>query len=413
MLGNEEVMIERYSYFIKILFKYMEKYNKDNLDFAEIKTNYEVNNFIKTSKKYQHTKFIKNFPELFKNPKYRKYKRIISLNNFIPKLVYQDDKLIDAFDGTGSKNIINNTNFMKYIVEKKNEYQKTKAKKKLLSTSEKNINIKNKFKKINATKRTYANKDTNSKRKKAVIGRLVRLHFKFDTFNNIKGEIFQFGMRIANKNIKTLAQVKRCIDNLKANLNSYSYEEIQEVITLHPIKVLNQEMSSNSYIDVNLHTNSTTIKNGFWLYYFIIIKDNNDIVVSDPFSLISYKQLHKRKKNSFLEKHKNYMIKDKESLYPYYFKSMFFFDEDTKSYKLKKTFNFSINFYKKREPKENNKNSGNNKEMKKNIKTNYIHSYCSEAISNSYENYSGSEEVLKDLIPFDSVLGDIQLDNIS
>jgi len=220
-------------------------------------------------------------------------------------------------------------------------------------------------------------------------------------------------MRIANKNIKTLAQVKRCIDNLKANLNSYSYEEIQEVITLHPIKVLNQEMSSNSYIDVNLHTNSTTIKNGFWLYYFIIIKDNNDIVVSDPFSLISYKQLHKRKKNSFLEKHKNYMIKDKESLYPYYFKSMFFFDEDTKSYKLKKTFNFSINFYKKREPKENNKNSGNNKEMKKNIKTNYIHSYCSEAISNSYENYSGSEEVLKDLIPFNSVLGDIQLDNIS
>jgi len=53
--------------------------------------------------------------------------------------------------------------------------------------------------------------------------------------------------------------MKKCIDNLKANLNSYSYEEIQEIVTLHPVKVLKLDMLSNLYIDAILYTNGNTI----------------------------------------------------------------------------------------------------------------------------------------------------------
>jgi len=191
------------------------------------------------------------------------------------------------------------------------------------------------------------------------------------------------------------------MDKFKAKLNSYSYKEIQEMITLYPVEVLNPNILSTSYIDVKLHTNSTTIKNGFWLYYFVILQDNKDIVVSDPFSLMSYKQLHKRKNESFLERHKTYIINNKESLYPYYFKSMFYFDKqsESKSYKLKKTFNFGINFYQNKEITEINENSGNNLNMNKD-----------EKIFINNENYSGSDEVMKDLMSFNPVLSDIQLD---
>jgi len=47
-----------------------------------------------------------------------------------------------------------------------------------------------------------------------------------------------------------------------------------------------------------------------------------------------------------------------------------------------------------------------------NIENNYDHSCCSETTFNNDENYSGREEVLKDLMLFDSALGDIQLDSI-
>ncbi|ORY26293.1 hypothetical protein LY90DRAFT_629366 [Neocallimastix californiae] len=411
MSVNEKIMIKGYNEILDYISKLMAKYNNVNLDLAEIKANCEVNNFFKISEKYDHLKYLQSMPEAFteNNPD---YKNEISLDNFIIKIVYQDDKLTEALDGTDSKNIINRSkNFMNYVEEKKNEHQKNKIKKEITSAIGKNTKNRNNSKKINAkrnditktdaTTGTNTSKDKNKNRKKPVIGRPVRLHFRLDTFNNVKGVIYQFGLRIANKNVKTLSEVKNCIDKFKADLNSYSYKEIHEIITFHPVKVLNPNIPSNSSIDIKLHTNSTTIKNGFWLYYFIIFQDNKDMVISDPFSLMSYKQLQKRKGSSFLERHKALMIEKQKSLYPYYFKSMFSFDEGTNSYKLKETFNFGINFYQKKGIKESNKNSGDNLDMKED-----------KTISNNNENYCGSDEVMKDLMLFNPTLSDIQLDNI-
>ncbi|KAG4096066.1 hypothetical protein H8356DRAFT_1356779 [Neocallimastix lanati (nom. inval.)] len=67
-------------------------------------------------------------------------------------------------------------------------------------------------------------------------------------------------------------------------------------------------------------------------------------------------------------------MKDKESLYPYYFKSMSYFDEVTKSERKTK--------------KKDKKDSGINLDMKENIKNNYFRSFYSETISKDYENYN-------------------------
>ncbi|KAG4104898.1 hypothetical protein H8356DRAFT_1635170 [Neocallimastix lanati (nom. inval.)] len=399
----EEVKIGRSLRILDYLSEFMEKYDNVNLDLAEIKTNCEVKNFVKISKKYDHIKYFQNMLNSF-TEKSPDNKNEISLNNFIKKIVYQDDKLANTVDETDSKNIKN------YIDKKKNEHKKIKIKKEITSAIKKNINIMNKTKKVNAT--TSQDKDKN--RKKAVIGRPVRLHFNIDSFNNVKGEIYQFGLRIANKNVETLAEVKNCINRFKANLKYYSYKEIKEIVTLCPVKVLNPKIPFNSYIDIKLNTNSTTIRNGFWLYYFIIFKDDEEMLVSDPFSLMSYKQLHKRRECSFLERHKAYMMNGKESLYPYYFESMFSFDEDTKSYKLKRTFNFGINFYHKKGAEESNNSSRNNldvKEDNKNYRNDLVMKEDKKIYDNN-ENYRGSDEVMKDLISLNPTLGDIQLDNV-
>ncbi|KAG4102238.1 hypothetical protein H8356DRAFT_1073957 [Neocallimastix lanati (nom. inval.)] len=430
MSGNDEVIKERVLRILNYLSEFMKKYDSANLDLAEIKTGCEVKNFFKISKKYDHVEYFQNMIQSFAEKK-PDDKIEVGLGNFVKKIVYQDDKLTDAVGGTSSKYNVENMNmnrnmkrnmnfmnFMNYVEEKKNEHQQIKIKKEITSAIEENLNNRNNSKKINATTRnnattkTNVGKDKNKERKKAAIGRPVKLRFKLDTFNNVKGEIYQFGLRIANKNVETLAEVKQCINKFKADFNSYSSKEIREMVSLHRVKVLNPNIPpSNSYIDVELHTNSTTIKNGFWLYYFIVFQENKDMIASEPFSLMSYKQLHKRKDKSFLKRHKDYMVEGKESLYPYYFNSFFFFDEDTKSYKLKGTFNFCINYYQKKEIKESNKNSGIKVNMKENNKNyrNNTDMKEDEMNSNDNENYSGSDEVMKDLMSFYPSLNIINL----
>ncbi|KAG4090383.1 hypothetical protein H8356DRAFT_954657 [Neocallimastix lanati (nom. inval.)] len=350
MLECEKVIVERCCEIVDLILKFMENYDNVNLAVSVIKSRCEVNNFFKTSEKYGHTKFFRYMVEAFtrKNPNF--IKKEISLNNYIIKIVYQDGKSTDALNRI----------------------------------------------RIDATN-----------------GRWITLHFKFDNFKHIKDEIYQLGLRIANRNTRTLAEVKKCIENFKADLNKYTYKEIKEMITLNPVKVLNQKETSNSYVDVDvkLHTNSTQIKDGFWIYYFIIFQEKEDMVLSDPFSLITYRQFHKRKDDSFLGRHKKYMENNKETLYPYYFNSIFYKVKNSNSYKFKKTFDFGINFYQTKGITESNNNSGNNMnineaEVISNVNGNYI-------ISDDDENYMGCDEVAKDLVEFNPVLRDIQFGNIS
>ena len=333
MLECEKVIVERCCEIVDLILKFMENYDNVNLAVSVIKSRCEVNNFFKTSEKYGHTKFFRYMVEAFtrKNPNF--IKKEISLNNYIIKIVYQDGKSTDALNRI----------------------------------------------RIDATN-----------------GRWITLHFKFDNFKHIKDEIYQLGLRIANRNTRTLAEVKKCIENFKADLNKYTYKEIKEMITLNPVKVLNQKETSNSYVDVDvkLHTNSTQIKDGFWIYYFIIFQEKEDMVLSDPFSLITYRQFHKRKDDSFLGRHKKYMENNKETLYPYYFNSIFYKVKNSNSYKFKKTFDFGINFYQTKGITESNNNSGNNMNINE-----------AEVISNVNGNYSGgSGEAMneEEVIPNDN-----------
>jgi len=72
------------------------------------------------------------------------------------------------------------------------------------------------------------------------------------------------------------------------------------------------------------------------------------MLISEPFTLLSYKQLTKRKEKSFLKKQEEYMLNNEESIFPYYFESMFYYNTEDNQYKLKDTYTFGIKFFQER-----------------------------------------------------------------
>jgi len=72
---------------------------------------------------------------------------------------------------------------------------------------------------------------------------------------------------------------------------------------------MDKEDGIDSNVEIELQTNTIVIENEFWFYFLIVINnENQEVALSEPFTLISYKQLMKRKKKSFLQKQKIYML---------------------------------------------------------------------------------------------------------
>jgi len=65
----------------------------------------------------------------------------------------------------------------------------------------------------------------------------------------------------------------------------------------------------DSNIGIEFRTNSTIIKPKFLFYFLMMIIENQEILVSEPFILMSYKELTKRKETSFLKKTRNIYAK--------------------------------------------------------------------------------------------------------
>jgi len=157
-----------------------------------------------------------------------------------------------------------------------------------------------------------------------------------------------------------------------------------------------KEMESN--IEVELQTNTTAIENGFWFYFLIIIKENQEISLSEPFTLLSYKQLTKRKDKSFLKKQEEYMLNNKESIFPYYFESMFYCNVKDNQYKLKNTFTFGIKFFQERR-NENNCN------------VNSISNFITDKMDENTELTKETEDLMKDFKELYPILSDIPIEN--
>ena len=119
MSGNDEVIKERVLRILNYLSEFMKKYDSANLDLAEIKTGCEVKNFFKISKKYDHVEYFQNMIQSFAEKK-PDDKIEVGLRNFVKKIVYQDDKLIDAVGGTSSKY---NVKKYEYEQEQEQEYE--------------------------------------------------------------------------------------------------------------------------------------------------------------------------------------------------------------------------------------------------------------------------------------------------
>ena len=89
---------------------------------------------------------------------------------------------------------------------------------------------------------------------------------------------------------------------------------------------MDKEDGIDSNVEIELQTNTIVIENEFWFYFLIVINnENQEVALSEPFTLISYKQLMKRKKKSFLQKQKIYMLNREGCIFPYYFESILIF----------------------------------------------------------------------------------------
>ena len=71
---------------------------------------------------------------------------------------------------------------------------------------------------------------------------------------------------------------------------------------------IDKENEMDSNIEIELQINTTFIENGIQFYSLIIINENQEITLSEPFTLISYKQLMKKKEKSFHKKQEDYML---------------------------------------------------------------------------------------------------------
>jgi len=373
---------------LNYLSTFLDRYDSINYDFANFTANCEIKNFIKLSNKYGHSKFIEDIPNVVRSCGRFRYENKINLNSYIKKLVYKDDDInLENNKETGAVNIVK---------EKLNERRKMKLEK----STKIAIKMKNENKKKNG-----------EERKKITIGKPVHLNIKFNEIRNMTGKIYQLGLRIGNKNTTTMKKLKQTFKNLKfeESIKNKNSEYINQYVNLKLVGEIdrNNVMDSN-IVEVELQTNTTAIQNGFWFYFLIIVKENEEMLVSEPFTLLSYKQLTKRKEKSFLKKQEEYMINNEESIFPYYFESMFYYNVENDQYKLKDTFTFGLNFcQERRNANKYNENGISNSVISNSVISNSIMVKKDENV----ELIKETEELVEDLKQFYPILSDIPNEN--
>jgi len=349
------------------IYEYLVKRDSDDYENAGFEMRIRINNFIRINCNYKHLESIREIPEEFKKNKnnYQCLKR----NNLIKKVIYQDDKYHND-NGMNTEDIVKNRN------------------------SEEELRITN----------TTENEQENHPKKQFSIGKSVSLNINFDGSTTEEGTVFLVGIRVANKYIYNLKQVKECMEKKMEDLYEDVNKNAKELVDINPVTELpnnnfNSNNEDNSGFKINLKTNSTLIPNGFWVYFVVLVKESNVKLISDGFSLISYRQFNKRQKEekakdkaedkkqnkrqreekdknkeekqlkkrrkdekaenkaenkekklgesenkSFFEKQKLLMKSSQENLYAYYFETLFYLDKDRK-YKMNNILDFRIKFY--------------------------------------------------------------------
>eukprot|EP00833_Pecoramyces_ruminatium_P009783 jgi/Orpsp1_1/1183815/evm.model.c7180000086806.1 len=190
------------------------------------------------------------------------------------------------------------------------------------------------------------------------------------------GTLYHLGFRISNKNTKTISQVKECYDKnvIEQYVNNPNASErfrteepqqslfivkklneknqnFEEFITLRNCGVLDP---SRPFMDVTLHTNTTKEENGFWVYVFAIVEENEEneedgsirkVNFSSVHNLMSHKQMFKRGNKSYYKNQLKLLKTGKENSVKYFCDSMFELNPKNGKYDFKNVFNFGINFY--------------------------------------------------------------------
>ena len=188
--------------------------------------------------------------------------------------------------------------------------------------------------------------------------------------HNKKGNIYQLGLRICNKNTKNYSQLKDCFDEnvIEQFINQFSLEkyivkEKEDSVTVKckdkkskqfekyiTFKKCGELGGNRPFVDVKLQTNSTKKINGFWVYTIVTIEgeetDNlKKVRFSSFYRLISDKQMLKRKEKSYIRQQLKLLKEKRENLAEYFYKSMFQYNMKRKRYCIRNVFRYEIDFY--------------------------------------------------------------------
>jgi len=129
------------------------------------------------------------------------------------------------------------------------------------------------------------------------------------------------------------------ISDLTKKVLSMSEEDIYKYFEV--IKCSNEKV----FLKADLQTNETKIKEGFYMYNFVLVDNNGNTSVSVPFALVSSRQFSKRGKDSLIGKfYHSYKYEKQESKTDevlYYINTIY----DFKKQDYKKVFEFPLSFY--------------------------------------------------------------------
>jgi len=155
------------------------------------------------------------------------------------------------------------------------------------------------------------------------------IHINIQNNNGNTEDVYLLGIGIFNSNTENIYDLKECLENFISN---GSLDDLIRFSTFDPIDII------NGHANITLNTGC----NGFWIYHIV---QNNGGILSEPFMLITYRQFLKRIESSYMKKNVFYVMKGMESLFSYYFYSMFHTNNKANKYEIRNIFHFKILFF--------------------------------------------------------------------
>jgi len=164
--------------------------------------------------------------------------------------------------------------------------------------------------------------------------KVVELDFLFRNIPSNNGRLYLYSTDICTKDDHAVSDILKRYNS--ENPLNYSDDKLRTHFDVEPI---DPRLTIKKLI---LKKNSTQIKNGIMVYHIVSV-NNGNIMISDPFSLMTFRQLFRRNKgtDSFYGNQYKKFLKGVENDIKYYIELIFMGNMDN----FKRVLNYNLNFY--------------------------------------------------------------------